>query len=286
MRLLFKKTKQKELIKKFKEENNLTWKAFSNYLKIKTGKLNAYYEEDSLIPEEIYYRIDSENKFSRFILKKLPENWGKIKGGFNSPGKTKKIKFPKDSKDFAEFYGIMLGDGNSNRTKSYKVGTYMIRIVGDTNKDRDYLISYVKPIIERLFSIKVREGKFKSNAMFLESKGFKPGNKIKNELDIPLWIKNNSDFLRVCLRGLYDTDGCIYKLTNQNSYQISFSNTNPKLLNDVRQALLSLGIFPSKITKGKEIVITKKTELGKFLKLIGFHNLKHLNKIKMLRIAP
>jgi len=88
------------------------------------------------------------------------------------------------------------------------------------------------------------------------------------------------------LRGLYDTDGSAYKLTNQNSYQINFSNKNRRLLEEVRDSLISLGIFPSNITKGKEINITKKSELAKFLKLVGFHNSKHLDKVKMWKIAP
>ena len=192
----------------------------------------------------------------------------------------------------------MLGDGNSNKTKAYKIGSYSIRIVGDIRKDNKYLLNYVKLIIERLFKIKVRTGKFKkTNAMlieahsvrlieFLEKLGFKPGNKIKNQLEIPLWIKNNEEYLKACLRGLYDTDGSIYKLTNQNSYQINFSNSNSVLLNDVKNGLRQLGIYCSEITKGKEINITKKSELRKFLKLIGFSNSKHLDKVKMWKIAP
>jgi len=121
---------------------------------------------------------------------------------------------------------------------------------------------------------------------FLESKGFKPGNKIKNKLGIPPWIKNDASFLRECIRGLYDTDGSVYKLTNQNSYQINFCNYNPKLLHDVRDSLISLGILPSRVTKGKEFNITKKSELRKFLKGVGFNNSRHLNKVKMWKIAP
>ena len=72
----------------------------------------------------------------------------------------KQINFPRDSVKFAEFYGIMLGDGNSHKTSFYnsrkdKRGTYMIRSVGDSRLDREYLIDYVKPIIQGLFNIKV-----------------------------------------------------------------------------------------------------------------------------------
>ena len=293
MRLLFKKGKQRELIKRFKENNKLSWKQLSKILNSKESKLKTYYYEASLVPDSIYKRLDKNKEFKKYIIQKYQNNWGQSKGGTISLGNTKEINFPKESKEFAEFYGIMLGDGNSNKTKAYKIGTYSIRIVGDSRYDQDYLINYVKPLIESLFNIRVRIGKFKNqNACFieahssqlvnfLENKGFKQGNKIKNQLEIPLWIKQNSSFLKVCLRGLYDTDGSIYKLTNQNSYQINFCNKNPVLMEDVRNSLINLRIFPSKISKEKDLYITKKEEITKFLKLIEFRNSKHFNKVKM-----
>ncbi len=232
-----------------------------------------------------------------YILEKRSENWGKIKGGINSSGRLKQISFPEDSMHLAEFYGVMLGDGNSHKvnfykSRNYKRGVYRIRIVGDANLDKSYLVHYVKPLIEGLFSIDVLVGRFKNtNAMYLESyslelvdflekKGFKPGNKIKNKLEIPKWIKDNKKYLISCIRGLYDTDGSVYKLTNQNSHQICFTNVNKVLMNDVRNSLLGLGINCSKISN-KDLYITRKSELRKFLKLIGFNNLRHLNRVKM-----
>lgn len=298
MRVVFKKGKQKELIKNFKKENNLTWQKLCNNLNIREGKLRAYFYETSLIPESIYKRLDNKKKYNKFIIEKRKDNWGRVKGGRLSKGKTKEVYFPKECKELAELYGIMLGDGNLTKIKGYKIGTYMIRIVGDSKKDRKYLLDYVYPLIKDLFKIKVREGKFKkTNAMFievhginlvkfLENKGFKPGNKIKNKLGIPDWIKQNPSFLKKCLRGLYDTDGSVYKLGNQNSYQINFCNHNKRLLNEVRESLISLNISPSRITKEEEINITKKSELRKFLKTVGFSNSKHLDKVKMWKIAP
>lgn len=297
MRLKFVKEKQRELIRNFKEEQDLTWKQLANLLGIKEGRLKAYIEETSLINEELYNLLDKEKKYAKFILGKKQENWGRKKGGLNSRGRVKKIKEPKDSKELAEFYGAMLGDGNSHRTKYYKSrnekrGVYMIRITGDSRLDKKYHLEYLKPIIERLFAVKVNSKFFKNrNVMlievygvklieFLEKKGFPPGNKIKNKLRIPDWIKNNKNYLKVCLRGLYDTDGSVYKLTNQNSHQICFTNANQGLLEDVRNSLLLLGINCSKISN-KDIYITKKSELRKFLKLIGFSNDRHLRKVKM-----
>ncbi len=87
-------------------------------------------------------RIANVN-FDNFIVDKFPDNWGRVKGGKLSSGKTiKNINFPEASEKFAEFYGAMLGDGNLNRTRGYKVGTYMARIVGDLKLDYEYHIIF------------------------------------------------------------------------------------------------------------------------------------------------
>ncbi len=303
MRLRFAEGKQKELIRAFKEKQGLTWKQLANLLGIKEGRLKAYIEETSLIEGEIYNFLDEKGEYKKFILKKKENNWGRKKGGLNSKGRIKKIKEPLDSEELAEFYGAMLGDGNSHRTKYYesrdnKRGVYVIRIVGDARFDKKYHLEYLKPIIEKLFNVKVRvriytnknvifiEAHGTNLVEFLEKKGFPPGNKIKNKLRIPDWIKSNKNYLKVCLRGLYDTDGSVYKLTGQNSHQICFTNANKGLLEDVRNSLLLLGINCSKISN-KDVYITKKSELRKFLKLIGFSNDRHLKKVKMWNlIAP
>jgi len=290
--------KQKELI--FLAKKDKTWSQLSFLLKV-----NAYYlsndlkSERILLDEKLYVSLCdlSGQNFDKFILEKLADNWGRSIGGKKSPGNTKSIVTPLESKDLAEFYGIMLGDGNLTKIKGYKIGNYQIRIVGDSRNDRVYLENYVKILIEKLFSVRVNVSKMKdANALilvatsrelvdFLQIKGFKPGDKIRNLLDIPDWIKENKEFLKFCLRGLYDTDGSVYKLTNQNSYQILFTNYNPVLLNSVRQSLLSLGIGVSKISRGRDITITKKSELRKFLKEVGFSNIKHLDKVKLWNIA-
>ncbi|MAH03676.1 hypothetical protein CMI39_02730 [Candidatus Pacearchaeota archaeon] len=300
MRLKFVDGKQKELIKEFKNKNSLTWKELANFLKIKGGRLKAYVDETSLIPEKVFKKLDKDNKYFKFIIEKKDNNWGRKKGGKNSLGNTKKINIPKDSEQLAEFYGAMLGDGNSHRTRYYKTrnerrGVYVIRIIGDSKLDKKYHLEYLKPLIEKLFNVRVNSKFFKnSNTMlieahgtrlveFLEKKGFPPGNKIKNKLNIPRWIKENKNYLKVCLRGLYDTDGSVYKLTGQNSHQICFTNFNQGLLQDVRESLLELGVNCSKISK-KDIYITKKSELRKFLKLVGFRNFRHLKKVKMWKL--
>ncbi len=294
MRIKLEKGKQTDLIIKAKE--NKSWSRLSQMLKLSENYLRVSLKREArLLSEETYLKLcNLANKnYDKFITEKLKDNWGRSKGGKISSGSTKKVNFPQNSVELAEFIGVMLGDGNLNKIKAYKVGTYEARIVGDSRHDKEYLENYVSNLIEDLFKIKTRiykspnqnaiviNAQGKKLVEFLESRGLIPGNKIRSQVTIPKWIKENKSFLRVCLRGLYDTDGSVYKLTNQNSFQFSFRNYNTTLLKDVREALISLGINPSQISKGNEITITKKSELRKFLNGIGFSNSKHLNKVKM-----
>ncbi|MBP7708351.1 hypothetical protein KA107_01590 [Candidatus Pacearchaeota archaeon] len=297
MRIVLLDKKQKELIKKEKE--NLTLDQLAKRLKITPNQIRGHYYKKVLFQEEVFNRFSLKEEYASFIVEKKEENWGRSRGGKNSSGSMiKHIEFPIDSEDLAEFYGIMLGDGNMTKIKKYKVGTYQIRIVGDSRYDKEYLLNFVRPMIEKMFKMRVGQSNSKKkNAIyitatglrlieFLERKGFKAGDKIRNKLPIPDWIKKNPKFLKACLRGLYDTDGSVYKLTGQNSHQISFRNYNLQLIEDVRNSLLNLKIGCSRISKGNEITITKKSELRKFLNEIGFHNFKHRVKVSKYGLAP
>ena len=170
MRLVLRENKQKELIEKEKENLGLSFNSLAKKLGIKYGRLLAHYYEGVLLPQEVFNKFSIKKEFVKHIINKKEDGWGQSKGGNNSKGKTKEIKIPKESKELAEFYGIMLGDGNLTVKKAYKMGTYQIRIVGDSRHDKAYLINYVKPLIKRLFEIEVKTSKQKeANALCLTS---------------------------------------------------------------------------------------------------------------------
>jgi len=293
MRIWLTEGKQKELLLREKELRKIKWQEFANQLKVSRGRLNSWVYEENLMDENNFNKLSLSSDYQRFIVQKLPDNWGKIKGGKLSSGNLKDIKIPKRDEKLAEFFGIMLGDGHVQKTKEYKRGTYGFNITGHMILDKDYLMNFVKPLGEKLFGISGRTYASKRSkglhiifdglklVEFFEKEGFKAGNKIKNQVTFPLWVKENPNFLAACLRGLFDTDGSFYKLTNQNSYQVEFTNHDSKLLIDSHQALLSLGIGVSRIIDNRKYVITKKSEIAKFYKVIGFHNSKHLNKINV-----
>jgi intein/homing endonuclease len=303
VKIKLKEGKQKELI--LLAKGNLTWDDLSKKIDVNKEYLSRDLKNEKiLISEKNYFKLCkiANNNFDYFIIKKLDDNWGKSKGGRNSSGSTIKIKIPKRSERLAELIGIILGDGNINYyKKGKKIGVYQVNIAGHKYLDKEYHLNYVTFLFKELFGVKPIEVLSKANngrhiivsskqlVNFFIDNELKSGDKIKNQVTIPFWIKENSSYLKSCLRGLFDTDGCIYKLANQNSYQICFTNYNISLLNDVRNGLLSLGIGVSKITKGRDIMITKKSELRKFLNEVGFQNPRHLNKVRMWnldKIAP
>ena len=199
--------------------------------------------------------------------------------------KLKSISVPPRSEELAELIGIILGDGNIQAVfePKKKYGTYCVRIGGDA-LERDYLVGYVVPLCRRLFNIEPKVYYHRSQREmfillcgkllvdFFAKQGILPGNKIANQVTLPAWIMENDCYLQAAIRGLIDTDGSVYRTGKW--VQLSFKNRNLRLLSDVRAGLQRLGFFVSRIS-GYQIYISRKHDLHKFYKEIGFSNLKH-----------
>lgn len=296
MRVQFKRGKQKEFIKRSIAILNLNRADVAKKLKINKHTLNTWVKERCLLPLLIYKRICKLTKlnYSNYILDIKKDNWGSLKG---AKIHELKIKQPKYSIKLAEFVGILLGDGNIFVKKySSKHVVYQVRICGDKNNEKDYMLYFVRSLIIELFKL-VPKVKFHKNSAiyicinskplveFLKKIGLKSGNKITNCITIPFWIKCKKSYLQACIRGLIDTDGSVFRLSNKNPnyIRISFKNRNKKLLKDVKVALTKLGFSPSKIIYFN-IFITRQSDVKKYVKEIGFKNPKHISKLR--EIAP
>ncbi|MEK6906782.1 MAG: LAGLIDADG family homing endonuclease [Nanoarchaeota archaeon] len=304
MRVKLRKGKQKELILKAKKE--LSWVKLAGELKINPQYLSYELKnEKRLISDKVYSKLSSiaNLNFDKYILKKLEDNWGQSVGGNNSIGSTKKITKFTESQELAEIIGAVLGDGHVSFHSLNKgnrwIGTYVIRIAGDLEKDKDYHLNYLKPLCRKIFNLKAKEIlKTKNNGRFLDlyskelvklfiKMGIKPGNKIKNQSTIPKWVFKKEDYIKSCLRGLIDTDGSVFRMSKRdyNLVRMNFTNHNQTLLEDTRNAFKMLGFNPSKIINNKQFFISRQYEINKYLKDIGFSNKKHKDRIKNL-IAP
>jgi hypothetical protein len=184
-----------------------------------------------------------------------------------------------DNNDFAEFIGIALGDGGLTRSQ--------LTITLNRIADKDY-ITYVKNLIIKLFnyrpSILERKHACATNIVingvdfikFIKQFGLVIGNKTRLQVGVPSWIDNINLAIR-CVRGLMDTDGCIflnrYKVNN-NWYQykkVAFANKSYPLLRFVHETMSRIGLHPI-YYQNKQVRLCSEKETLKYLDIIGSSN--------------
>lgn len=200
----------------------------------------------------------------------------------------KKIKNPPRSVELAKFIGIMLGDGGI-RSK------YQFTISFNYKTDREFA-EYVTRLIKRLFAvghiISKRRNSLGADIVvssasvidFLLRQGIRAGNKVKNQVDIPTWIKKDIGLQKACFRGLVDTDGSLYchryKVNNKwyKYLKLDFTSCSKPLLRSAYTILSNLGIRSS--LKGVHITVSAKTEVDRYLATVGSSNTKFLNRWK------
>ena len=235
-----------------------------------------------------YGRVASEEERRKEKWRLWWENTGKYKKpalGFKT---LTKIKIPSKSKLLAEFVGIMLGDGGVNK--------YHINITL-SSEEKEYIL-YVNKIIKKLFFVNpkiynLKEAKAikitvnsKNLVIFCQDIGLVLGNKVRQQVDVPFWIKENILFTKECIRGLVDTDGCFYNNSyyiNDKKYsyfKIAFTNTSLPLILFVHENLKRMGINSNINRSGKNVRITSREGVSKYIKEIGTHNDKHMKKIQ------
>ncbi len=298
MRIVLEKTKQRELIEKAKLDS--TWDELSKMLNINPHYLSTELrKEQTYLSEEVYRKLCNiiNKNFDKFIIKKLENNWGQIKGANITSRNTKEFEVPKESDELAELFGAILGDGHLEEIKrDKKVRCYSVTITGDSSNDKDYILNHIKDLFKRVFNetgrlfyVKNKRAIFlrvhgKKIIEFVKKKGINPGNKKDNNQGIPDWIKSNADYLKVCIRGLIDTDGSVHYISKTNkNLRISFTSHIPKLLMEVRNSLIGLGFSPSKIIRERQVFLSSKYDISKYIKDIGFKNQKHLKRLESLQ---
>ena len=184
--------------------------------------------------------------------------------------------------------GIMLGDGG--------IAPYCVTITL-SNMEVSYTL-YVNKLIHQLFGVSTKIYKRKDvNAVdiviqrkrlvdFCQEIGLVVGNKVRQQVVIPEWIKRNKKFSQACIRGLVDTDGCFFRhsyFINGKKYsylKMAFTSASLPLVLSMREILTKSG-FGVRISKNhKDLRIEDGKYVARYIKEIGSHNQKHLQKIK------
>lgn len=201
------------------------------------------------------------------------------------------IKIPLHSLKLAELVGIILGDGG--------ITNYQLSITLNKHDDKDFAI-YVKDLITKLFNVKPSFYDCQKNKQesvisivvsrvklvhFFVNMGLCVGSKVKNQVGVPAWINQSPNFIKACLRGMFDTDGCFY--IERHYYKdkvylncaMSFSNYSLPLLVFFKNSLEKFNFHPTN-SGSHNITLRKEGEILRYFLEIKSSNSKHLNKFQ------
>ena len=256
-----------------------------------------------LKPEELedFWHINSAAKKGGLARMKLYGNLGtsegRKRGGLNSiKGHQqintgfkilKKIRRVSPSEDLAELIGMLFGDGH--------LSDYQVILTTNSETDREHAI-FFKSFVNKIFGLSAallyRTDHLVVNAVvssknladFLNSLGMPKGNKIKNNLAVPGWVMKNALYQKAFLRGLFDTDGCIYldkhnirdKLYKHMGWTIT--SYADKLVEGIIEILKNLGFNPTYRVSQRSVFLRRQPEIVRYFKEVGTHNPKHRNR--------
>lgn len=199
------------------------------------------------------------------------------------------VKRPRFSQRLAEFTGIMMGDGGISR--------FQVAVTLDREADQLYS-QYVQNLLETLFDVPVtRVRRARECTVVLtvsrvelvrfcrDKLGLKVGHKLRQGLDIPEWIQKKRIYKLACVRGLMDTDGCIFNECHniggkQYCYpRICFSSASPALCDSVSRILRGLGLKPTLRAKRK-VQLENRDDILDYFRQIGTNSPKHLARFR------
>lgn len=214
-------------------------------------------------------KLNTENKIGITISKDLEEN-----------------------EDLAEFVCIILGDGHMHKRGEKSYHYYGLSISLNRVDEKEY-IKYVYSLTKSVTGLDPKLYPRKGNKAIdlklnnkkliydLISKGIQTGDKVKNQVYVPDWIKNNERNVVRGLRGLFDTDGSVWINHRDKNLGLSFKNASKRLVSDFFDMCEKLGIKSGKILKSKsfhprlnnyytayQTQIIGKTHIKKFLDIV------------------
>lgn len=254
--------------RKLKEEQNLTIKDINDEI---DAELKNYLYKGFNMPKEVFERLQDISDLD------LDHRMMDHRNGVSY---SKRILALQKNEELAEFFGMMLGDGHiqdysSNRDEKY-VTNYRVELCFN-EKETEIIDRALK-----LFSSVIgKDPSFHSNpnnkgaklmvyskdlVEILEELGLEPGNKTDNQVGVPGWIKEKTEFQIRCLKGLTDTDGTIYERAPGDKV-IQFKNASQPLLNDFKEMCEKQDISTSK-GGYRTIQVAANDDVRRFIRLI------------------
>jgi len=207
--------------------------------------------------------------------------------GFSVDG-GKYISLPKTmTTDLAYIIGVIFGDGcifSQTRGKFGNRSRYGIQIT----ESEEFLMQVVSPKLKHIFgiqSLSLVKGDGDWYSLILHSKVVHtflknvikiPDGRKKWKLIIPQLVRQNSELTGAFLRGLFDTDGGISKVSSTKP-ALSLSQADDRFLEEVKKMLIKLGIsfggpYKSGSHRGHELKSYNAKTIKKFQHELGFRH--------------
>lgn len=202
--------------------------------------------------------------FSKNRLKRLESIYGekidsKARLFVNGAGEKRRITLTKEEK-LAELVGVILGDGHIDKHSRDRgdrfVSSYYLSVTLNSSEEelREHVIDLIKSCVGRQPKVEKVKGANAVNLKLygrevveaLEHVGLVAGNKVEKQVSVPSWIKESQQFKKACLRGLVDTDGSVYRRSQDGYWVVHFKNRSRPLLDDFVEMCEDLGINASK----------------------------------------
>lgn len=318
---------------RFSIEDEFRLKLFRRVIE-KEGTIRNLAKKLACEPDLIRVMRIGQTKFIKWqIVKKLVEIAGipeeelekhviAIKGGMS--GKVVEVKFPiKESPELALLVAKGMGDGSIEKDKlRFSFWNKEEKLIEEVCNCVSKAIGKTRGTITKLKDGRIQVKFCPFVGFVLHKTGVPIGNKTLQQFDVPEWIKNGSEKIKLSfLRGIFDDEGCVKKKSKNNRSRaiilaqgklFELKSSLENFLCSIKEMLLEFEIKSGKITKqeiirdkmGRDKVILRfsisgKKSLENFLNKIGFTHPKkslalqeaiksfvdtHQNRRKILRI--
>lgn len=221
-------------------------------------------------------------------------------------GLDEKIVLPeKLTLELAEETGLHIGDGSMNFYKNGLKNKGLYQLRGHGIDDKNHYDTRIKNLYRSLYNLGPIMRDMKDTGVYgfqvwsdslvhfkHKTLGLPLGNKLN--IKIPKLFFSKKDFLVSVIRGIFDTDGCLYlEPKNKKLYpRIEFKTVSPNLSEQIKKISILLGLRATKyalIRKERNwntlytVAIRGDKMLNKMFELIQPANSKHVLKFQFYR---
>jgi len=217
-----------------------------------------------------------------------------------------KVEIPKEiSPELAEETGWHIGDGSMNfyNNKGATRGIYQLR--GHIEDDKQHYIDRIKPIFKMLYNVDINLREMPSTRVFgfqiwsdnlvkfKQSLGLKLGPKVN--ITIPEVFLKDKELKIAIMKGIFDTDGCIYLQRKNNKLypRLEIKTISLRLAEQLKNLCFELGLRATMYKNSYKNIGNRKQDYAvvirgdemfhRFMEVIKPANHKHNAKYSLYR---